>query len=61
MVELANEKYNVTLLVIEHNMRVIMNLANRIYCLAHGKLLAEGTPNEIKKNQNVIDAYLGSQ
>ena len=59
--KLANEKYNVTLLVIEHNMRVIMNLANRIYCLAHGKLLAEGTPNEIKKNQNVIDAYLGSQ
>ena len=55
----ANEEMGITLFVIEHNMRVIMNLAENIYCLANGKLLAEGPPNEIQKNQQVIDAYLG--
>jgi len=55
----ANEERNVTLLVIEHNMRVIMNLAQRIYCMAHGRMLAEGPPEEIRDNPDVIDAYLG--
>ena len=40
-------------------MRVIMNLADNIYCLAHGEMLAEGTPEEIQTDQRVIDAYLG--
>lgn len=56
----ANEQLGITLLVIEHNMRVIMNLAERIYCLAHGELLAEGRPEEIQNDQRVIDAYLGA-
>jgi branched-chain amino acid transport system ATP-binding protein len=56
----ANEEFGITLFVIEHNMRVIMNLAEHIYCLAHGELLAEGTPDEIQKDQRVIDAYLGA-
>ncbi len=55
----ANEEFGITLFVIEHNMRVIMNLAEHIYCLAHGELLAEGTPGEIQNDQRVIDAYLG--
>jgi branched-chain amino acid transport system ATP-binding protein len=55
----ANAERGVTLLVIEHNMRVIMNLAERIYCLSHGKVLAEGKPEEIRDNPDVIDAYLG--
>ncbi|RTZ84267.1 MAG: ABC transporter ATP-binding protein, partial [SAR324 cluster bacterium] len=50
----------ITLFVIEHNMRVVMNLADSLYCLAHGEMLAHGTPDEIKNNQNVIDAYLGA-
>lgn len=37
----ANEEFGITLFVIEHNMRVIMNLAEHIYCLAHGELLAD--------------------
>jgi branched-chain amino acid transport system ATP-binding protein len=41
-------------------MRVIMNLAHQIYCLAHGELLASGTPDEIQNDQNVIDASLGA-
>ena len=56
----ANSEFGITLFVIEHNMRVIMNLADTIYCLAHGELLASGKPEEIQNNQNVIDAYLGA-
>jgi Branched-chain amino acid transport system / permease component/Branched-chain amino acid ATP-binding cassette transporter/ABC transporter len=56
----ANEQFGITLLIIEHNMRVIMNMAHRIYCLAHGELLASGTPEEIQNDQKVIDAYLGA-
>jgi branched-chain amino acid transport system ATP-binding protein len=52
-------EFGVTLLVIEHNMRVIMNLAQHIYCLAHGELLAGGTPEAIRRDRRVIDAYLG--
>ncbi len=56
----ANSEFGITLFVIEHNMRVIMNLAESIYCLAHGELLAHGTPDEIQNDQRVIDAYLGA-
>ncbi len=58
--KLANADLGITLLVIEHNMRVIMNLAEHIYCLAHGELLAEGRPEDIQNDQRVIDAYLGA-
>jgi len=57
----ANDELGITLLVIEHNMPVIMDLAERIYCLAHGRLLAAGTPEEIRSDQRVIDAYLGAR
>ena len=57
----VNERFGVTLLVIEHNMRVIMNLAGRIYCMAHGRILAEGPAREIQGDRRVIDAYLGGQ
>jgi ABC-type branched-subunit amino acid transport system ATPase component len=56
----AHTELGITLLVIEHNMRVIMNLAQHIYCLAHGELLAEGTPEAIRSDRRVIDAYLGA-
>lgn len=56
----VNTEFGITLFVIEHNMRVIMNLAEYIYCLAHGELLAEGRPEQIQNDQRVIDAYLGA-
>ena len=56
----ANTEFGITLFVIEHNMRVIMNMAETIYCLAHGEMLAHGTPDEIQNDQRVIDAYLGA-
>ncbi len=57
----ANTELGVTLLVIEHNMRVIMNLAHRITCLAHGRVLAEGTPQSVRGDKRVLDAYLGAE
>ena len=56
----ANAEFGITMLIIEHNMRVIMNMASKIYCLAHGEMLAAGEPAEIQRDQNVIDAYLGA-
>src|SRR5499426_2080851 len=56
----ANSEFGITLFVIEHNMRAIMNMANLIYCLAHGELLAAGSPDEIQRDQRIIDAYLGA-
>jgi branched-chain amino acid transport system ATP-binding protein len=56
----ANKDRGLTLLVIEHNMPVIMDLAEHIYCLAHGRLLAEGPPQKIKSDAKVLDAYLGA-
>ena len=56
----ANSEFGITLFIIEHNMRVIMNMADRIYCLAHGEMLAAGSADEIQNDQAVIDAYLGA-
>ena len=55
----ANRDFGVTLFVIEHNMRVIMNLAEHIYCMAFGEVLAAGAPAEVKDDPRVVDAYLG--
>jgi branched-chain amino acid transport system ATP-binding protein len=55
---LARERA-ITLLVVEHNMRVMMRLAERITVMHHGEVLAEGTPAEIREHPEVVDAYLG--
>jgi len=54
-----NTEQNATFVVIEHNMEFVMALCNRIIVLAEGKIIAEGTPDEIRSNPEVIEAYLG--
>jgi neutral amino acid transport system ATP-binding protein len=56
----ANAEMGITLLVIEHNMRVIMTLAQKIYCLAQGKVLAFGAPEAVRNDPRVVEAYLGA-
>ena len=55
----VNKHRNTTIALIEHDMGVVMDLSDRVIVLDHGIKIAEGTPQEIKTNQAVIDAYLG--
>ena len=55
----VNDHYGTTIALIEHDMGVVMDLSDRVVVLDHGIKIADGTPDEIKRNQAVIDAYLG--
>ena len=53
------DRFKVSILLIEHHMQVVMGVCSRLYVLDYGVTIAQGAPEEIRKNQKVIDAYLG--
>jgi branched-chain amino acid transport system ATP-binding protein len=55
----VNDQFGTTIVLIEHDMSVVMDISDRVVVLDYGKMLADGDPDDVRANQDVIDAYLG--
>ncbi len=55
----VNEEFGTTIVLIEHDMGVVMDISDRVVVLDYGKKIGDGLPDQVRNSQNVIDAYLG--
>ena len=60
LIRFVQDKFKISVLLVEHDMKVVMGICERIAVLDYGRKIAEGTPEEIKRNPEVVAAYLGS-
>ena len=59
LIKQIQQQFQLTIILIEHDMNLVMTVSQRVYVLEYGKILATGTPTEIQQNPAVIKAYLG--